>query len=133
MHVMFFFQLRKAQQGNERPKDPKLWPYFQDGLRRIDYVLTYDVQNPQSTHKQKSKSCLCCGFGRDRKNTPAHEDPELAAQEQRLDYHEDDQRLRREEFEENLREMGLEIEKEDGVSPTVFSFTVSPWKSGIHI
>uniref|UniRef100_A0A673M3F1 Anoctamin n=1 Tax=Sinocyclocheilus rhinocerous TaxID=307959 RepID=A0A673M3F1_9TELE len=95
-----------------------------DGLRRIDYVLTYHVQKPQSTHKQSSKSCLCCGFRREQKNPPAHEDPELAAQEQRLDYHEDDQRLRREEFEENLREMGLEMEKEEGVSPTVFSFTV---------
>uniref|UniRef100_A0A673LY54 Anoctamin n=1 Tax=Sinocyclocheilus rhinocerous TaxID=307959 RepID=A0A673LY54_9TELE len=109
---------------NESPKDAKLSPYFQDGLRRIDYVLTYHVQKPQSTHKQSSKSCLCCGFRREQKNPPAHEDPELAAQEQRLDYHEDDQRLRREEFEENLREMGLEMEKEEGVSPTVFSFTV---------
>ncbi|KAL0187952.1 hypothetical protein M9458_015051, partial [Cirrhinus mrigala] len=100
----------------ERPKDAKLWPYFQDGLRRIDYVLTYHVQKPQSTRKQSSKSCLCCK--RKRNNPPAHEDPELAAQEQRLDYHEDDQRLRREEFEENLREMGLEMEREEGVSPT---------------
>lgn len=79
---------------------------------------------PQSTHKQSSKSCLCCRFKREPKIPPAHEDPELAAQEQRLDYHADDQRLRREEFEENLREMGLEMEKEEGVSPTVFSFTV---------
>ncbi|KAI2662224.1 Anoctamin-1 [Labeo rohita] len=104
--------LRKAQQGSERPKDAKLWPYFQDGLRRIDYVLTYHVQKPQSTRKQSSKSCLCCK--RNRNNPPAHVDPELAAQEQRLDYHEDDQRLRREEFEENLREMGLEMEREEG-------------------
>uniref|UniRef100_A0A672KQC6 Anoctamin n=1 Tax=Sinocyclocheilus grahami TaxID=75366 RepID=A0A672KQC6_SINGR len=112
--VTFPSHLRKAQQGNERPKDPKLWPYFQDGLRRIDYVLTYHVQKPQSTRKQSSKSCLCCKFRREQSNPPAHEDPELAAQEQRLDYHDDDQRLRREEFEENLREMGLEMEREEG-------------------
>ncbi|XP_058637347.1 anoctamin-1a isoform X5 [Onychostoma macrolepis] len=122
--------LRKAQQGNERPKDAKLWPYFQDGLRRIDYVLTYHVQKPQSTHKQSSKSCLCCGFRRERKNPPAHEDPELAAQEQRLDYHEDDQRLRRDEFEENLREMGLEMEKEEGTKlPGVGFLKIhAPWE-----
>uniref|UniRef100_A0A672QEA7 Anoctamin n=1 Tax=Sinocyclocheilus grahami TaxID=75366 RepID=A0A672QEA7_SINGR len=108
------------------PKDAKLWPYFQDGLRRIDYVLTYHVQKPQSTHKQSSKSCLCCGFKREQKNPPTHEDPELAAQEQRLDYHEDDQRLRREEFEENLREMGLEMEKEEGVS-VGFLKIHAPW------
>ncbi|XP_016330839.1 anoctamin-1-like isoform X2 [Sinocyclocheilus anshuiensis] len=121
--------LQKAQQVNERPKDAKLWPYFQDGLRRIDYVLTYHVQKPQSTHKQSSKSCLCCGFRREQKNLPAHEDPELAAQEQRLDYHEDDQRLRREEFEENLREMGLEMEKEEGTKlPGVGFLKIhAPW------
>ncbi|XP_016098738.1 anoctamin-1-like, partial [Sinocyclocheilus grahami] len=121
--------LQKAQQVNERPKDAKLWPYFQDGLRRIDYVLTYHVQKPQSTHKQSSKSCLCCGFKREQKNPPTHEDPELAAQEQRLDYHEDDQRLRREEFEENLREMGLEMEKEEGTKlPGVGFLKIhAPW------
>ncbi|KAK2914283.1 hypothetical protein Q8A67_002682 [Cirrhinus molitorella] len=120
--------LRKAQQGSDRPKDAKLSPYFQDGLRRIDYVLTYHVQKPQSTHKQSSKSCLCCR--RNRKNPPAHEDPELAAQEQRLDYHEDDQRLRREEFEENLREMGLEMEREEGTKiPGVGFLKIhAPWE-----
>ncbi|XP_050970939.1 anoctamin-1a isoform X3 [Labeo rohita] len=120
--------LRKAQQGSERPKDAKLWPYFQDGLRRIDYVLTYHVQKPQSTRKQSSKSCLCCK--RNRNNPPAHVDPELAAQEQRLDYHEDDQRLRREEFEENLREMGLEMEREEGTKiPGVGFLKIhAPWE-----
>uniref|UniRef100_A0A8C1X0V5 Anoctamin n=1 Tax=Cyprinus carpio TaxID=7962 RepID=A0A8C1X0V5_CYPCA len=109
--------------------DAKLWPYFQDGLRRIDYVLTYNVQMPQSTHKQSSKSCLCCRFKREPKIPPAHEDPELAAQEQRLDYHADDQRLRREEFEENLREMGLEMEKEEGTKlPGVGFLKIhAPW------
>lgn len=43
------------------------------------------------------------------------EDPEIAAQEQRTDYHEDDKRFRREEFEENLLETGLELEKDEGV------------------
>uniref|UniRef100_A0A8C1WZ93 Anoctamin n=1 Tax=Cyprinus carpio TaxID=7962 RepID=A0A8C1WZ93_CYPCA len=119
----------QKSQENERPKDAKLWPYFQDGLRRIDYVLTYNVQMPQSTHKQSSKSCLCCRFKREPKIPPAHEDPELAAQEQRLDYHADDQRLRREEFEENLREMGLEMEKEEGTKlPGVGFLKIhAPW------
>uniref|UniRef100_A0A8C2G2D3 Anoctamin n=1 Tax=Cyprinus carpio TaxID=7962 RepID=A0A8C2G2D3_CYPCA len=122
--------LRKAQQGNERPKDPKLWPYFQDGLRRIDYVLTYHVQKPQSTRKQSAKSCLCFKFRRERSSPPVHEDPELAAQEQRLDYHEDDQRLRREEFEENLREMGLEMEREEGnkIPGVGFLKIHAPWE-----
>ncbi|XP_043100425.1 anoctamin-1a isoform X2 [Puntigrus tetrazona] len=122
--------LQKSQQGNERPKDAKLWPYFQDGLRRIDYVLTYHVEKPQSSHKQSSKSCLCCRFRREREKKPGHEDPELAAQEQRLDYHDDDQHLRREEFEENLREMGLEMEKEEGTKlPGVGFLKIhAPWE-----
>uniref|UniRef100_A0A9J8A1A3 Anoctamin n=1 Tax=Cyprinus carpio carpio TaxID=630221 RepID=A0A9J8A1A3_CYPCA len=117
-------------QGNERPKDPKLWPYFQDGLRRIDYVLTYHVQKPQSTRKLSAKSCLCFKFRREQSSPPAHEDPELAAQEQRLDYHEDDQRLRREEFEENLREMGLEMEREEGnkIPGVGFLKIHAPWE-----
>uniref|UniRef100_A0A8C2G2J9 Anoctamin n=1 Tax=Cyprinus carpio TaxID=7962 RepID=A0A8C2G2J9_CYPCA len=112
------------------PKDPKLWPYFQDGLRRIDYVLTYHVQKPQSTRKQSAKSCLCFKFRRERSSPPVHEDPELAAQEQRLDYHEDDQRLRREEFEENLREMGLEMEREEGnkIPGVGFLKIHAPWE-----
>uniref|UniRef100_A0A8C1P9T6 Anoctamin n=1 Tax=Cyprinus carpio TaxID=7962 RepID=A0A8C1P9T6_CYPCA len=119
-----------TQQGNERPKDPKLWPYFQDGLRRIDYVLTYHVQKPQSTRKQSAKSCLCFKFRREQSSPPVHEDPELAAQEQRLDYHEDDQRLRREEFEENLREMGLEMEREEGnkIPGVGFLKIHAPWE-----
>lgn len=42
-------------------------------------------------------------------------DPEIAAQEQQGSYHEDDKRFRREEFEENLLDMGLEMEKEEQV------------------
>uniref|UniRef100_A0A673FSR6 Anoctamin n=1 Tax=Sinocyclocheilus rhinocerous TaxID=307959 RepID=A0A673FSR6_9TELE len=88
------------------------------------------VQKPQSTRKQSSKSCLCCKFRREQSSPPAHEDPELAAQEQRLDYHDDDQRLRREEFEENLREMGLEMEREEGnkIPGVGFLKIHAPWE-----
>ncbi|XP_073762479.1 anoctamin-1a isoform X3 [Danio rerio] len=124
--------LLKSQQADEKPKDPKLWPYFKDGHRRIDYVLTYHIQKPQNTGKQSSKSCLggclCCKK-RGQTNPPVP-DPELASQEQRLDYHDDDQRLRREEFEENLREMGLEMEKEEGnkIPGVGFLKIHAPWE-----
>ncbi|ROL41211.1 Anoctamin-1 [Anabarilius grahami] len=119
--------LWKTRQLDERPKDSKLWPYFQDGQRRIDYVLTYHVQKPPSTRKQKSHSCC---LRRKRTSSPSREDPELAAQEQRLDYHEDDQRLRREEFEENLCEMGLEMEKDEGnkIPGVGFLKIHAPWE-----
>uniref|UniRef100_A0A672QED1 Anoctamin n=1 Tax=Sinocyclocheilus grahami TaxID=75366 RepID=A0A672QED1_SINGR len=111
MHIIsFFFLAPESSAGKRETKGRK-------------------TVKPQSTHKQSSKSCLCCGFKREQKNPPTHEDPELAAQEQRLDYHEDDQRLRREEFEENLREMGLEMEKEEGTKlPGVGFLKIhAPW------
>uniref|UniRef100_A0A3B4F4X8 Anoctamin n=1 Tax=Pundamilia nyererei TaxID=303518 RepID=A0A3B4F4X8_9CICH len=42
------------------------------------------------------------------------EDPEVAAQQHQTDYHEDDQRFKRDEFEENLQKTGLELEKDEG-------------------
>ncbi|XP_051558383.1 anoctamin-1a isoform X2 [Myxocyprinus asiaticus] len=122
---------------DEEPRHSKQEPYFQDGQRRVDYVLTYHVQKPQSTRRRSSHSCgrglsesLGRRFKRERAIPSAQEDPELAAQEQRLDYHDDDQRLRREEFEENLRHMGLVMEKEEGTKiPGVGFLKIhAPWE-----
>lgn len=65
------------------------------------------------------RESLSRSFRRPRQVPPPQEDPEIAAQEHRSDYHEDDRNFRREEFEENLREMGLELEKDEGVSAEV--------------
>uniref|UniRef100_A0A8C2WGY6 Anoctamin n=1 Tax=Cyclopterus lumpus TaxID=8103 RepID=A0A8C2WGY6_CYCLU len=78
------------------PLYPRLGPYFTDGRRRVDYVLAYQIQKSSRAPLQPK------------------EDPEIAAQKQRTDYHEDDKRFRREEFEENLLETGLELEKDEG-------------------
>lgn len=48
------------------------------------------------------------------------EDPEIAAQAQQGDYHEDDKRFRREEFEVNLLGMGLEMEKDEQVGNILY-------------
>ncbi|XP_065117655.1 anoctamin-1a isoform X1 [Paramisgurnus dabryanus] len=125
--------LWNTQKSDEGPPHSKQMPYFQDGKRRVDYVLTYHFEKPDSTHKQSSHSCLrsfCCRCKRNRAKASAQEDPELAAQEQRLDYHEDDQRLRREEYEENLRLMGLEMEKDEGTKiPGVGFLKIhAPWE-----
>lgn len=45
----------------------------------------------------------------------AKEDPEIVAREQQGDYHEDDKRFKRQEFEENLLDMGLEMERDEQV------------------
>uniref|UniRef100_A0A8C7H846 Anoctamin n=1 Tax=Oncorhynchus kisutch TaxID=8019 RepID=A0A8C7H846_ONCKI len=104
---------------------PKQGPTFQDGQRRVDYVLTYHIQKPQSFRRKTShfgdyrilrslRRSLSMMRGRD--TPPPKEDPEVAAHKHRLDYHEDDKRFRQTEFEDNLREMGLELEKDEGVS-----------------
>uniref|UniRef100_A0A3P9MYH0 Anoctamin n=1 Tax=Poecilia reticulata TaxID=8081 RepID=A0A3P9MYH0_POERE len=101
-----------------------LGPYFSDGQRRVDYVLTYGIQKPSAIRRQSSKLSDNGYFHRlwrslssrsSRAPLQLKEDPEVAATEQQANYHEDDKRFKREEFEQNLQEMGLELEKDEGV------------------
>uniref|UniRef100_A0A8P4G553 Anoctamin n=1 Tax=Dicentrarchus labrax TaxID=13489 RepID=A0A8P4G553_DICLA len=105
------------------PLYSRLGPYFSDGRRRVDYVLAYHIQKPSSTRRRSSKFGENNFIRRLRRSLSMRssraplqpkEDPEIAAQKQRTDYHEDDKRFRREEFEENLLETGLELEKDEG-------------------
>ena len=101
----------------------QLGPYFSDGRRRVDYVLAYNIHKPSSIRRRSSR--FDNNFFRQLRRSMSmrssraplqpKEDPEFAAKEQRADYHEDDKRFRREEFEENLRATGLELEKDEGV------------------
>uniref|UniRef100_A0A673X0Y1 Anoctamin n=1 Tax=Salmo trutta TaxID=8032 RepID=A0A673X0Y1_SALTR len=97
----------------EAASGPKQGPTFQDGQRRVDYVLTYHVQKPQNYHILRSLR-RSLSMMRSGDTPPSKEDPEIAAHKHRLDYHEDDKRFRQTEFEDNLREMGLELEKDEG-------------------
>ncbi|XP_056268841.1 anoctamin-1a isoform X2 [Pseudoliparis swirei] len=109
-----------ADEGS--PLYPRLGPSFTDGRRRVDYVLAYQIQKPNSIRRQSSKFSDNNFIRRLRRSMSMRssraplqpkEDPEIAAQKQRTDYHEDDKRFRREEFEENLLETGLELEKDE--------------------
>ncbi|KAL0968781.1 hypothetical protein UPYG_G00271780 [Umbra pygmaea] len=114
--------------------------YFQDGERRVDYILTYHVKKPSSSRSNRQSSCftdnaftrtLRRGTARLGRTTPQQprSDLELASPDQTVDYHEDDKRFRREEFEGNLTDMGLELEKdEDTKTPGVgFVKIHAPW------
>uniref|UniRef100_A0A1A8EYZ9 Anoctamin n=2 Tax=Nothobranchius korthausae TaxID=1143690 RepID=A0A1A8EYZ9_9TELE len=116
----------------------QLGPFFSDGQRRVDFVLTYSIQKPNYVRRRSSKSSdtnflqrlrCCMSMRNSRAPLQQKEDPEIAAQEQRADYHEDDKRFRREEFEENLREMGLELEKDEGskIPGVGFVKVHAPW------
>ncbi|XP_060924141.1 anoctamin-1a [Limanda limanda] len=120
------------------PLFPGLGPYFSDGCRRVDYVLAYHIQKPSSVPRRSSKFGDNNFIRRLRRSLSMRssraplqpkEDPEIAAQEQRMDYHEDDKRFRREEFEENLLETGLELEKDEGCKIPGIGFLKihAPW------
>ncbi|KAM3625602.1 uncharacterized protein V6R79_014675 [Siganus canaliculatus] len=105
------------------PLYPHLGPYFSDGRRRVDYVLAYQIQKPSNIQRSSFKLGENNFIHRLRRSLSSRssraplqpkEDPEVAAQQQKSDYHEDDKRFRREEYEENLLEMGLELEKDEG-------------------
>ncbi|GAA6084172.1 anoctamin-1 isoform X1 [Tachysurus ichikawai] len=95
--------------------------YFLDGERRVDYVLTYQIKKPGSSRRHSSRltdNVLTRSLRRARNPEPGV-----------TDHHDDDKRFRREEFETNLREMGLELERdEDTKTPGVgFVKIHAPW------
>ncbi|XP_036815073.1 anoctamin-1 isoform X2 [Oncorhynchus mykiss] len=114
--------------------------YFQDGERRVDYILTYHIKKPSSSRSNRQSSrftdnaftrSLRRGTARLGRAPPPQPrgDPEVASQDHSMDYHVDDKRLHREEFEGNLRDMGIELEKdEDTKTPGVgFVKIHAPW------
>uniref|UniRef100_A0AAY4BAA4 Anoctamin n=1 Tax=Denticeps clupeoides TaxID=299321 RepID=A0AAY4BAA4_9TELE len=114
--------------------------YFQDGQRRVDYVLTYPVKKPGSSRSRRHTSLLTDNaFARSLRRArgpapapgprPSPEDPEAGSPGHGMDCHEDDKRSRREEFEGHLTDMGLELEKdEDTKTPGVgFVKIHAPW------
>lgn len=87
-------------------------------------MLTYHIQKPGGAGHRSSRVTETNFIRRLRRSLSTRssraplqpkEDPEIVAQEQQGSYHEDDKRFRREEFEENLLDMGLEMEKEEQV------------------
>ncbi|KAM7003551.1 anoctamin-1-like isoform 2-T2 [Tautogolabrus adspersus] len=107
--------------------------FFQDGQRRVDYVLTYPVKKPSGGRSIRSSAHLLTGNAVARslrrgpkrreehlKNHQAQKprdspsaDVELGLHGETLSSQEDHKVFRREEFEGKLRDMGLELEKDE--------------------
>lgn len=121
--------------------------YFQDGQRRVDYVLTYPVKKPGGgrscrhsahllTENAVARSLRRGPQGRDERlrhhqaqrgkgSTSAVADVELGCPGETVNGHEDHKAFRREEFEGKLRDMGLELEKDEDVSLHLYPFSLS--------
>uniref|UniRef100_A0A3P8TPJ2 Anoctamin n=1 Tax=Amphiprion percula TaxID=161767 RepID=A0A3P8TPJ2_AMPPE len=104
-----------------------------DGQRRVDYVLTYPVKKPVACSLRRGPH----NSGEDLRHHQAQRAgnpscpqslPMADVEGGALNGHEDHKAFRREEFEGKLRDMGLELEKEETKIPGVgFVKIHAPW------
>ncbi|KAI5608581.1 anoctamin-1 isoform X2 [Silurus asotus] len=124
-HAEDDFILLNSQGSNKAPEHSNLGPYFQDGQRRIDYILTYHIDKMQrarhhstSTFKSLKESLTC--IGKRNRAGSTHHDPESAS----------NAHIHRDEFEQKLIDMGLELEREEDAKIPDMGFLKihAPWQ-----
>uniref|UniRef100_A0A2I3NEC7 Anoctamin n=1 Tax=Papio anubis TaxID=9555 RepID=A0A2I3NEC7_PAPAN len=93
--------------------------YFRDGRRKVDYILVYHHKRSSGSRTlvrrvQHSDTTSGARSVKQDHPLPGKGAPlDTGSAEPPMDYHEDDKRFRREEYEGNLLEAGLELERDE--------------------
>ncbi|XP_069479542.1 anoctamin-1 isoform X2 [Ambystoma mexicanum] len=93
--------------------------YFRDGKKKVDYILAYNYKKSSGNRTPSRRfqhNDSLAGSHNSKQDHPLPGkpgDPEVADAEPHMDFFEDDKRFRREEYEGNLSEAGLELEKDE--------------------